>query len=245
MTTAKRKTVPPAVPPELRHGDRMTQTEFHRIYKKMPESFKAELIGGIVHLASPLRLQHGNPHVHLGMVFGIYEFNTPGVQSGDNTTVLLGREGEPQPDLFLRTLPEHGGQSRTTRDGYVKGAPELIAEVADSSQSVDLRGKLSDYRRYGVREYLVLCIREQHFRWFDLAADQELAADDDGIIRVRTFPGLWIDVPALLSKDRRLLVVLEQGLATPAHAAFVQALAAAAGQKKRPAKPRRKRSGGA
>jgi Uma2 family endonuclease len=244
MTTAKRKTVPPAAPPELRHGDRMTQAEFHRIYKRMPESFKAELIGGVVYVASSLKRPHDTSHFIWSAVFGTYVLNTPGVEGGDNTTVLLGEEGEPQPDVYLRILPEYGGQSCTTRDEYVKGAPELVAEVADSSRSVDLRGKRVDYQRYGVREYLVLCVREQKLRWFDLAADQELSAEDDGIVRVRSFPGLWIDGPALLSKDLRVLSVLEQGLATPEHAAFVQALASAAGRKKRPGRPRRKRSGG-
>ena len=57
--------------------------------------------------------------------------------------------------------------------------------------------------------------------------DRELSADADGIIRVHCFPGLWIDVAAVLSKSDRLLDVLQQGLASPEHVAFVQALAEA------------------
>jgi hypothetical protein len=64
-------------------------------------------------------------------------------------------------------------------------------------------------------------------RWFDLRADQELQPDADGVFRLRTFPGLWIHGEALLAKDRRLMATLEQGLATPEHAAFVNRLAAA------------------
>jgi hypothetical protein len=137
---------------------------------------------------------------------------------------LLGEEGEPQPDLYLRILPEHGGQSRTTPDDYVAGAPELVAEIAHSSRAIDLHRKRDDYTRHGVREYLVLCVRERQLRWFDLRAGQELAADADGIIRVRCFPGLWIAVEALLAEDPRMLTVLQQGLATAEHAAFVRAL---------------------
>jgi hypothetical protein len=109
--------------PALRDGDRMSREQFHRIYEQMPEDFKAELIEGIVHVASPLRLRHGNRHISLSMLFGTYEGHTPGVEAGDNTTILLGEKGEPQPDLFLRILPERGGQSRTTNDDYVEGAP--------------------------------------------------------------------------------------------------------------------------
>src|SRR5207237_4286944 len=143
------------------------------------------------------------------------------------TTILLGEEGEPQPDLYLRILPEHGGQSRTTPDDYVEGAPELLAEVADSSRAIDLHAKRFDYARYGVLEYLVLCLRERQLRWFDLQADREIRLDADGICRVHTFPGLWIHAAALCAKDAYLLLTtLEQSLATTEHAAFVRSLKA-------------------
>ncbi len=214
-------------PLELHNGDRMTREEFHRIYEQMPEDFVAELIGGIVYVASPLKRRHGTNHLPLGSLFFSYELNTPGVESGDNTTILLGDKGEPQPDLYLRILPEFGGQSRTTADDYVAGPPELLTEIAHSSQAIDLHAKRHDYRRYGVQEYVVLCLREQRLRWFDLRANQELLPDPDGIFRLRSFPGLWIHGEALLAKDTRLMTTLAAGLASPEHAAFVQRLAAA------------------
>jgi hypothetical protein len=216
-----------AEPVELHNGDRMTQKEFHRLYEQTPEGFRAELIGGIVYVASLLKLRHGKNHSPLGAVFLGYENATLGTESGDNTTILLGEEGEPQPDLFLRVLPDFGGQSRTTND-YVDGAPELISEIANSSHSIDLHAKRADYARYGVREYLVVCLREAELRWFDLRADEELTPDADDIYRIRVFPGLWIDRAALFARDlRRLLATLDRGLATPEHTAFVQCLAAA------------------
>jgi Uma2 family endonuclease len=226
--------------PELHTGDRMTRAEFHRLYEQTPPDFRAELIGGIVYVSSPLKLPNGSHHVPLATLFGTYQLKTPGVQTGDNTTILLGEEAEPQPDLFLRILPEYGGQSRTTRDAYVAGAPELLAEIAHSSRAIDLHSKREDYRRHGVLEYLVLCLHERQLRWFDLRADRELAAEADGVIRVRSFPGLWIDAAALVSQDKRLLTVLEQGLATPEHAAFVRALAEAhaTGRRRRASSPR-------
>jgi Uma2 family endonuclease len=234
--------------PELHNGDRMTQAEFHRIYKQMPEDFKAELVGGIVYVASPLKRRHGNSHLWLGTLFGFYECRTLGVEGGDNTTILLGEEGEPQPDLYLRILPAYGGQSRNSRDDYVVGAPELLAEVANSSRSIDLNQKRDDYALYGVLEYLVLCVRERRLRWFDLRSDQELMADSDGIFRIRTFPGLWIHAAALLAKDGALLLAtLEQGLATPEHAAFVRRLSgahAARARKRTNSRKSRKRNSG-
>lgn len=212
-------------PLELHSGDRMSREEFHRIYSAMPEDFKAELIGGIVYVASPLKIPHGTNHLPLGSLFFLYECSTPGTQAGDNTTVILGDEGEPQPDLLLRILPEYGGQSGTTEDEYIDGAPELIAEIAHSSRAIDLHSKRDEYRNHGVREYLVLSLREDRLYWFDLTADEQ-REPDDGVIRVATFPGLWIHVEALLARDAgRLMDTLNAGLASPGHAEFVADLA--------------------
>jgi Uma2 family endonuclease len=218
-------------PVELNTGDRMTQAEFHRLYEQTPEGFRAELIGGIVYVSSPLKWRHGTNHLPLGTLFFAYEGHTPGVESGDNTTVQLGDESEPQPDLYLRILQENGGQSRTTEDEYVAGPPELVAEIAQSSRAIDLHAKLLDYARYGVREYLVVCLRERQLRWFDLPADEELQLDRDGVCRVRVFPGLWVHAKGLFAKDyARLMATLQEGLATPQHAEFVTRLAAAKSQ---------------
>jgi Uma2 family endonuclease len=240
MTVIPRTPGPSTDIPELHSGDQMSREEFHRICEQMPPDFKAELIGGTVYVASTLTVQHGTNHLPLGSLFFTYEVHTPGVQCGDNTTILLGENSEPQPDLYLRILPEHGGQSSTTPDDYVKGPPELVAEIAHSSRSIDLHLKRDDYARYGVREYLLLCLQERRLRWFDLSAGQELQLDADGILRLRCFPGLWIDVGALLTKDRRMMTVLKQGLATLEHAAFIKSLADAGARvsgarRKRPA----------
>jgi len=215
-------------PDTLNNGDRLTQPEFHALYEKMPENVHAELIGGIVYMASPLRARHGSNHSWLTTPFVHYEWATPGTQVCDNSTIILGKASEPQPDLLLRVLPSHGGRTETDADGYVVGPPELVVEVSDSSRSLDLGMKRREYAGAGVLEYLVLNLRDQRLHWFDLAADREFVPDADGVYRVRVFPGLWIDAAALFARDlRRLLTTLDAGLATPEHAAFAAALAAA------------------
>jgi len=215
----------------LCNGDRMKQPEFHRRYEACPKNVRAELIGGVVYMSppvympSPLRWLHGASHNRLGLLLGLYQAGTTGVEAGDNATILLGEESEPQPDLGLRILPEYGGRSRTTEDDYVEGAPELLAEIAYSTRAIDMNQKRDDYERAGVLEYLVLCVEERELHWFHFPSRRTIRPDRKGVARSRVFPGLWIDAPALLERDgSRLVAAVQQGLAAPAHAAFVKRL---------------------
>jgi Uma2 family endonuclease len=216
----------PVKVPRLENGDRLTRAEFERRYAAMPSNVKAELIEGVVYLASPVSLSyHGEPQVILVTWTGTYLLHTPGVRGGDNSTVRLDLDNEPQPDFCM--FIGKGGQSRVDDEGYIEAAPEFVAEVAASSASYDLGTKLNAYRRNGVREYLVWRVLDEEIDWFvwrDGRYDS-LPAGTDGITRSEIFPGLWLDKAALLRGDLpRVHEILHQGLATPAHADFVARL---------------------
>jgi Uma2 family endonuclease len=213
--------------PPLEPGDHLDQPTFHARYLAMPEDVQAELVGGIVYMPSPLRARHGRVHMELNHWLMEYKADTPGVDALDNATVILGDDSEPQPDACLRILPEYGGQSRENEEGYVVGPPELIAEVALSSESYDLHTKLRDYERSGVQEYLALSLRQSRADWFVLE-DQKYVAltpDDRGILRSRLFGGLWLDSQALLDGTTQSVQdVLQKGLASNEHAEMLRRL---------------------
>ena len=220
-------------PPLLCNGDRMKQPEFHKRYQAYPDDVKFELVGGVVYMASPLRLTHSRYDHELGFVLGTYRLATPGVEVLHGATAILGEESEPQPDLGLRVLPEYGGRSRTTDDDYLEGPPELLAEISYSTRAMDMNQKRTDYERAGVLEYLVLCVEERELHWFHFPSRRTIRPDREGVARSRVFPGLWIDAPALLARDSpRAAAALQRGLAAPAHAAFVKRLEKA--RKRRP-----------
>ena len=91
-TQAQATTVPGSVSriPPLESGDRLTRHEFERRYNAMLDLKKAELIEGVVYVASPVRSRsHGQPHAAMmGWLFA-YWIATPGVDLNDNTTVRL------------------------------------------------------------------------------------------------------------------------------------------------------------
>jgi len=215
--------------PPLENGERLDQKTFHARYEAMPEGTRAELIGGIVYMPSPLKPPHGRMHICVAHWLANYEDATLGVQTYDNVTAILGEDSEPQPDVCLIIAPEKGGQMRVNEDDYLEGAPELIAEVASSTEFLDLHGKKDDYERAGVREYIVVALRQNRVFWFILRNGrfEELPLGADGVYRSEVFPGLWLDPAALLRLDRpRLRELLQEGLSTQEHAAFVARLAA-------------------
>ena len=216
--------------PVLRAGDRLTRDEFERRYDAMPDLKKAELIEGVVYMGSPVRhVQHGRPERMVSIWLGIYQELTPGVDASGNSTVRLDLDNEPQPDLLLRLPERAGGRSRITTDGYLEGPPELVIEVAASSVSYDLHQKLHAYRRNGVLEYLVHRVEDGEVDWFVLEHGQYRRQEPlaDGTLRSRVFPGLWLDVDALLRADLAALrTAVERGLGDPGHAALLARLAA-------------------
>ena len=213
--------------PPLENGDRLTRLEFERRYDAMPKVKKAELIEGVVYMASPLSFTHAKPHGSLITWLGVYQVATPQVEMGIEPTVRLDIENAPQPDGVLFIKRESGGNCRLSEDGYIEGAPELVIEVAASSVAIDLGDKKRAYRRNGVQEYLVWQVFEQKIDWFSLQDGDyiSLVPDQGGVICSQVFPGLWLDGGAMLKGNmQQVLNVLQLGINSTEHQAFVQKL---------------------
>lgn len=212
--------------PALENGDRLTRKEFERRYTNMPDLKKAELIEGIVYMGSPLRFtQHGEPHSHIMTWLTNYKTFTPNLRTGDNVTVRLDSDNELQPDALLRI--EKGGQSIISEDDYIEGSPELVVEIAASTVSIDLHDKFKVYRRNQVQEYIVWRVQDQEVDWFRLREGEyiKLLPDNSGVIKSEIFPGLWLDVNALLAGDfPKLWAVVQAGINTTDHQTFVETM---------------------
>jgi Uma2 family endonuclease len=217
-----------SVVPHLEPGDHLTRDEFERRYEAMPQVKKAELMDGVVYIPSPVRLdQHASPHAALMLWLSYYWARTPAVRVGANPTVRLDLDSEPQPDAVMIRQPSHGGRVVIGPRGYVEGGPELVGEVAASTASFDLHTKLRVYRRNHVQEYVVWRVDDQRVDWFVLRNEEYigLPPTTSGIHQSEVFPGLWLDADALVRLDlARMLDVLQEGIASPEHAAFVAEL---------------------
>jgi Uma2 family endonuclease len=202
------RTLKPATParrpvPSLENGDHLSAREFLRRYEAMPEVKKAELIQGIVHMASPVRLDlHGKPDALIQGWLCVYAASHPEATHATNVTVRLDSDDVAQPDAVLFLDAAHGGKAAVDESGYLSGAPELVVEIAASSVSRDAREKLVSYRRAGVAEYLLWRVLDEEIDWFLLEEDEYRPIQlEDGLLRSRVFPGLALPVAAALSGD--------------------------------------------
>lgn len=216
--------VPAPQTPPLESGDCLSRSEFERRYAAEPHIKRAELIEGVVYVASPLRFNgHAEPHTWAVTWLSIYQIATANTRLGIEPTVRLDQDNELQPDAVLLIDPTAGGQVSISEDDYLEGAPELVVEIAASSAAIDLHSKKHVYRRNGVQEYIVWQIFEKQLDWFHLEAGQyePLTGDDQGIVQSKLFPGLWLATSALLQGEmQQVLAVLQSGLQSPEHEQF-------------------------
>lgn len=214
--------------PPLLEGDSLDADEFIRRWEVLPDVHRAELIDGTVYMPSPVSTDHSDCQTLITFWLASYAAATPGCFPNAEATWIMGGRQVPQPDSTLLILPEYGGQS-TIKGAYRSGAPELIVEVAVSSYARDFGAKKRLYERSGVREYIIVNPRDQQIVAFSLTPDgyRPLSITGDEMLRSALFPGLWLNPAALWSRNlQHLNITLQQGLATPQHAAFVTELAA-------------------
>lgn len=189
----------------LESGDRLTREEFHHRYCARPDIKKAELIQGVVYVASPARIKHhGRPQGIAITWLGNYAAIAPGVEMVSEGSVFLSPDDEVKPDALLYREPPPPGGARLTDDDYLEGPPQLVFEVAASSASYDLHDKLESYRRAGVLEYIVWTTVNPAIIWLSLqdGVYVPLQPDAEGVIESRVFPGLRMPVAAMLAGDR-------------------------------------------
>jgi Uma2 family endonuclease len=214
--------------PWLENGDHLSRQEFERLYEQTPEKTKAELINGVVYMASPVRMDfHADQDSLLQTWLGNYRMLTPGVKTATNGSMRIDNWNEPQPDAVLYLPRKLGGLAAIDAEGFLVGVPEFVAEVANTSKSLDLNSKKQTYEKHGVPEYLVWRVQDQAIDWFTLkdGCYHPLAADAAGVYRSQVFPGLWLNTSAMLEGNLpAVYATLQEGCTTAEHQEYVERL---------------------
>lgn len=103
-------------------------------------------------------------------------------------------------DLVLLRLD---GTVTINAAGYVAGPPQCIGEIAASSAPYSRALKLAAYRAAGVGEVLLWDTEHHRLTWYTLESGRYIALTPDaaGVMESHIFPGLRLDVPALVRGD--------------------------------------------
>lgn len=198
-------------------GQHLSPAEFDLRYEATPSGFRAELVRGVVHVASPSGLHEEDLVTLLRAWLVTYAARHPDIRASSSPTTHLPNGARVEPDALLRRT---GAQASTQSVGRgasarLHGAPEFVVEVSVSTLEHDLddkHGKQAEYRESGVAEYLVVDVNGGHIHWFHLEAGRYVPLpEEEGVIESRVFPGLRLDVEALFTLDASAMLAALNG----------------------------------
>jgi Uma2 family endonuclease len=128
---------------------------FEEFCDLIPDGEKADLLDGVIYMASPESIEHHDIYGWLYRLICDYleEMQILGRLFGSRVAFRLGRRHGPEPDLAY-VAPDHLDR---IRPGYVIGPPDWAAEIV-SPESVerDYLQKRRLFERAGVSEYWII-----------------------------------------------------------------------------------------
>lgn len=153
---------------------------------------RADLIGGQVHMHSPVNFRHATLVNFLDRLLALYieQADLGGVLHREAVAVRLSARETFMPDLSYFTAAQ-AARLGTTHASF---APSFVVEVlSPSSIKRDCGPKFAAYERHGVQEYWVLDPEGLEHHFYRRAGDllEEFAAGADRI-ESSSIPGFWV-----------------------------------------------------
>ena len=180
----------------------------------VPDRQKADLIDGVIYMASPDHTDANDLFVWMiSLIHSYVESKQLGRVFGSRVACRLDDSNGPEPDiLFIRN--EH--TDRIHR-GSVEGPPDLAIEIV-SPESVerDYEKKRKQYQRAGIPEYWIIDEEEKTVLLLRLDARGRYreVRSRRGMLHSDALPGFWLDPKWLWQRPRPIaLAILQQLLA--------------------------------
>jgi Uma2 family endonuclease len=129
-------------------------TTFSEFFDIISEEHKADLLDGVIHVASPENSDHNELVCWLTIVLGQFiEDRKLGRLTINKVAYRLSDRTAPEPDLAFVAA----NRMNIIKAGYVDGPPDLVIEiVSPDSVERDYENKRLRYEAAGVREYWII-----------------------------------------------------------------------------------------
>ncbi len=174
-------------------------TTFSEFFDIISEEQKADLLDGVIHVASPENSDHNQLVCWLTIVLRQFvEERKLGRLTINKVAFRLSDRTAPEPDLAF--VASH--RMNIIKPGYVDGPPDLVIEiVSPDSVERDYENKRVRYETAGVREYWIIDPLENSATFLvregDSFVEQHLG---DHIFKSRVLPQFEIDVRWLFQR---------------------------------------------
>ncbi len=177
--------------------DLITVEQFYRL---VPDGQKADLIDGVIYMASPDSLRHNHLTLFVSRLFQGY-LEAKGL-GGDVTVSRFAFEltphRAPEPDVaYVR--PE---RTHLLSEVSMRGGPDIAVEIVSrDSRNRDYGEKRQLYQDAGVPEYWIIDPIQERVEFLVLHEGRYQLAplEENRMFRSRALGGLWIDVGWLLA----------------------------------------------
>jgi Uma2 family endonuclease len=170
------------------------QVTFEEFCLLIPDGQKADLIDGVIYVASPDNTAAADLNGWLYTVMRLFVRKRGlGRVYGHRVAFRLSDTQSPEPDIALLRKERLHLQRR----GYIDGAPDLAVEiVSPDSIECDYRKKREQYRRARVQEYWIVDELEKRVTVLRLTptGGYRQVQPRRGVIASQALPGFWLRI---------------------------------------------------
>jgi Uma2 family endonuclease len=185
-----------AIPPRMSDSDLVTVEEF---YCLVPDGHKADLIDGVIYMASPdTRRSDRLGGLLKFLLQGYAEAKGLGEVYGSRFSFELGPLRAPEPDVaFVRTA-----RLDLVDERRMVGGPDIAVEIVSrDSRQRDYGEKKQLYAEAGVSEYWIIDPLQQRCEFHRLHTGRYalVPLEHNRLFRSAVLEGFWLDVEWLLA----------------------------------------------
>ena len=167
------------------------------------EDQKADLIDGVIYMASPENTDANELFVWLvGLIADFTDYHDLGKVYGSRVAVRLDRKNAPEPDIVF----VHKNHLARVERGGIAGPCDLAVEiVSPDSVERDYETKRKQYERYGILEYWIIDEELEKVTLYRLGSNKKYREikPRKGELRSEVLTGFWLRPEWIWQQPRR------------------------------------------